>query len=197
MASKITTGGETTQQRILAAAARRFEAASYEAVGLREIAADVGVDVAYVHRSFGSKEKLFWAVLEAQDVPAGLTGDRGSEGLMAALREMLVTRPYAAEDRIDPLLLLIRSLASPVASPLLAERLEREIIGPMSRRLPAPAQFRATAVMALLIGLSISKNLLNLPGMPEPAEPEFETLIARAITVLMGEDRLSDPEAEV
>ncbi|MFD2029187.1 TetR/AcrR family transcriptional regulator [Ancylobacter dichloromethanicus] len=52
-------GEGTTRQTILTAAAKRFASASYDEVSLRDISADVDVDVAYVHRSFGSKENLF------------------------------------------------------------------------------------------------------------------------------------------
>jgi len=47
---------QSTVDRILAAAVKRFATNSYEATGLRDIASDAGVDVAYVHRRFGSKE---------------------------------------------------------------------------------------------------------------------------------------------
>lgn len=42
---------DTTRERILKAAILRFSAHSYDNTGLRDIAADVGVDMAYVHRS--------------------------------------------------------------------------------------------------------------------------------------------------
>jgi AcrR family transcriptional regulator len=44
-----------TRDRILNAAMERFSRTSYEQTGLRDIAADVGVDVAYVHRCFARK----------------------------------------------------------------------------------------------------------------------------------------------
>ena len=52
-----------TRHSILVAATRRFLQDSYECVGLRDIAGDVGVDVALVSRYFGSKEELFREVL--------------------------------------------------------------------------------------------------------------------------------------
>ncbi|WP_018267634.1 TetR/AcrR family transcriptional regulator [Methylosinus sp. LW4] len=58
-------GGEKTRERILQAALARFGSASYEDVKLRDIAAEFGVDVALVHRAFGSKEQLFAAALTA------------------------------------------------------------------------------------------------------------------------------------
>lgn len=45
------------KERILKAAIRRFARHSYEDTGLRDIANDADVDVAYVHRSFGSKDE--------------------------------------------------------------------------------------------------------------------------------------------
>ena len=59
------TAEDTTRERILKAAMLRFSTYSYEETGLRDIATDVGVDTAYVHRSFGSKEKLFREAVDA------------------------------------------------------------------------------------------------------------------------------------
>lgn len=58
-AAEVERSGAATRRRIIDAAAARFARQSFEETGLREIAADAGVDVAYVHRSFGSKERLF------------------------------------------------------------------------------------------------------------------------------------------
>ncbi|WP_339107521.1 TetR family transcriptional regulator [Thioclava sp. GXIMD4216] len=41
-----------------------FSARSFDACNLRDIAADVGIDVAYLHRSYGGKLKLFQAVID-------------------------------------------------------------------------------------------------------------------------------------
>ncbi len=55
----------TTWQHILEAATVRFAHYSYEDTRLRDIAADVDVDVAFVHRSFGSKAQLFSEAVNA------------------------------------------------------------------------------------------------------------------------------------
>ena len=54
-----------TRQAILEAARVRFCADSYDEVGMRDVARDVGVDAALISRYFGSKEDLFVAVLES------------------------------------------------------------------------------------------------------------------------------------
>src|SRR5437868_7385898 len=49
-----------TRAALLAAARIRFARDGYEATNLRDIAADVGVNVALISRYFGSKEGLFF-----------------------------------------------------------------------------------------------------------------------------------------
>src|SRR5438874_11891209 len=52
-----------TRAALLAAARVRFARDGYEATNLRDIAADVGVNVALIPRYFGSKEGLFQTVI--------------------------------------------------------------------------------------------------------------------------------------
>ena len=56
---------EATRAAIHDAAMERFSRESYDDVGMRDIAGDVGVDAALVSRYFGSKEDLFASVLDS------------------------------------------------------------------------------------------------------------------------------------
>ncbi len=70
-----------TRQAILDAARTRFMAHSYEDVGMRDVARDVGVDAALVSRYFGGKEDLFIEVLDSCKNKRNLMdGDRSSCG---------------------------------------------------------------------------------------------------------------------
>jgi AcrR family transcriptional regulator len=53
-----------TRRRLLAAARRRFARDGYSATTVRDIADDVGVNIALINRYFGSKEGLFGACLD-------------------------------------------------------------------------------------------------------------------------------------
>src|SRR5512143_1362524 len=67
-----------TREAILEAATRHFAARGYDRAGVREIAADVGVNAALVNRYFGSKEGLFAEVIErALDMGHLIRGHRG------------------------------------------------------------------------------------------------------------------------
>ena len=140
--------GETTRRRILAAAITRFARASYEEVKLRDIAADVGVDVALVHRSFGSKEQLFAAaVVEA--CPAAL---------LSAERSRLerIVREFRARIAAARRPAYLRSLADEPAGARSDSRLLlRDFIGPLAAKLDGPAaQQRAALFVSCLIGFS-------------------------------------------
>jgi AcrR family transcriptional regulator len=57
-------GPTRTRGAILDAARTAFAARGYDAVSVRSVARDAGVDAALVHRFFGSKEQLFVAAME-------------------------------------------------------------------------------------------------------------------------------------
>lgn len=55
-----------TRDALLRAARARLAAHGYDDVSLREIAADVGVNVALIHRYFGTKDDMFLDVLDTE-----------------------------------------------------------------------------------------------------------------------------------
>jgi AcrR family transcriptional regulator len=92
-------GPSHTRGDILAAAARAFSSAGYEAASLRKIAAGAGVDPALIRRFYGSKEGLFTAVAAAAirpeeavravlDGPPGGAGDRLARYYLQLLGEV-------------------------------------------------------------------------------------------------------------
>jgi AcrR family transcriptional regulator len=174
-------GERTTRQGILAAAAERFASASYDDVSLRDLAAAVGVDVAYVHRSFGSKEQLFREVLEAQHVDAEFLQVETQE-LAASLARGLFKRPYPKGPyEPDPLLIFVHSLTSPTAGRHVGERMLSEFIEPIRQKIDDPKPFRASMIMSLLIGFSILRHLLQLSAVTDLDPTQAEVLIANTI----------------
>ena len=104
---------DTVRERILKAAILRFSTHSYEETGLRDIAADVGVDMAYVHRSFGSKEKLFREAVKAIVRPEVWLVGEASELHVTLAKEVLAEK---GANEIRSFDVLARSFSSPEAS---------------------------------------------------------------------------------
>ena len=74
-----------TRTAILEAARDRFAAESYDDVGMRDIARDVGVDAALISRYFGSKDDLFLAALDScSDGSTLMSGDKSEFGRRVA-----------------------------------------------------------------------------------------------------------------
>ncbi|WP_425475892.1 TetR family transcriptional regulator [Mesorhizobium yinganensis] len=168
--------------------------ASYDDVGLRDIATDVDVDVAYVHRSFGSKEQLFREVLDTQRVDIGLSAI-GEKALAGRLAEILFERAHArTSHEHDPLTILVRSLASPTAGRLVGERLQDEYIEPIQQKIGERTPLRASMTMSLLIGFSILRHHLQLPAVTEIDPAQAEALIASAIDEIMKFGKVENPD---
>lgn len=166
-----------TKERILDAAIRRFARYSYEDTGLRDIAADAQVDVAYVHRSFGSKERLF-----AEAVRATVRADRlllvGKGDQAAHLARQVFLRDNRSQGaEIGPLDIVIRSLSSPAAATVLREFILEDFINPLSKDLDDPAEIRAALIGALLTGLGILRNVLEIKALRETAGGSLEDLL--------------------
>ncbi|MCO8277373.1 TetR family transcriptional regulator [Actinoplanes sp. TRM 88003] len=78
-------GNQDTRTSILEAARAAFAEKGYDKASIRAIAGDAGVDPALVHHYFGTKEKLFLAVMNApinpgELIPQALEGPREQAG---------------------------------------------------------------------------------------------------------------------
>lgn len=180
---------DTTRERILKAAILRFSSHSYEETGLRDIAADVGVDMAYVHRSFGSKEKLYHqavkAVIQSPNIFAG-----EPEDLPTALAKLILTPKGPNE--IRALDIVVHSFSSPEASRVLREILQEDFIGPLMDKRPGLSERKAALITAILCGVSILKDVVGARSLQEGEGGELEQLLSQAIITLSYND--DDPE---
>ncbi|MBC9176819.1 TetR/AcrR family transcriptional regulator [Pseudoroseomonas ludipueritiae] len=178
--------GQDTRRRILEAAMLRFAQHTYEETKLRDIAADVGVDVALVHRSFGSKEKLFTEVVNIAVQPQRLfAGERDELTARLTARIMEPSLDQALRV-IDPLDILVRNLLSPEAIPLLREVLVRDVITPLVPKLDDLAPQRAALLAACLVGISIFRHVLRTEPLQGEVDDHLEMLIANIIDVSIG-----------
>lgn len=168
-----------TERRILAEATRLFAADGYGQVGMRAVAAAAGVNVALVHRYFGSKLGLFDAVLSAgggepPDLAAIPVAD-----LPRRLAEY-ATSPGRAPG--SPVLqALNRSGVVPEVRDLLRERWKRALLVPLSRRLTGPhAQERAALCAMVIMGIGTGRMVLGEDATPTPELTDRLTDVFRA-----------------
>lgn len=166
-----------TRAAILEAARRRFVRESYDNVGLREIAAEVGVDAAMVSRYFGSKEELFHQVLSSTGGPDDLfVGDVADFGRRVA--EMITSDPQH-QAKLEGLLIMLNSASSPKAAHVVRTRAEHEFYGPFAAWLGGEdAHIRARLAGAVMMGSSLGRMLTGDFGLEPPALAQFQKRLA-------------------
>jgi AcrR family transcriptional regulator len=173
---------------MLASARRRFLEESYENVGLRDIARDVGVDVALVGRYFGSKENLFHEVLRGMRCE-WLDPAIGAEALPAFLAAM-VLRKEEEEDRedLDRLLIILRSASSPKASELVRTAFREDVIEPVARLLSGPdADLRVAVAFSILTGTSVMRTFMGVEPLLACDEQALELKLTRLLKEALAE----------
>jgi AcrR family transcriptional regulator len=187
----------TTRDRILDAAIRRFSRQSYEATGLRDIAADVGIDVAYVHRSFGSKERLFAAAVEASIQPERFLAGSPRDLAATLARQVLARDIVQGSDEIGPLDIVIHSLSSPEASRVLREVIVNDFINPLAGKLDSRTASPAAMIAALLVGVGILRSVLGVAPLLEADRVFLERMLTDAIETVMKADTVRQAPAAV
>jgi AcrR family transcriptional regulator len=162
-----------TRRRLLEAAAALFDEHGFDATTVRRIGEQADVDPALICRYFGSKEGLYLAALDHAEHPA-LPGDP-----VEALRTILA---WSEERGPGPIsLALVHPAVSEQIREEAQERVARHVVAPLAaeleRRGVADAELRAEALMALLVGVTLTRARGSLPALAA-ADPErlLETL---------------------
>jgi AcrR family transcriptional regulator len=160
-----------TRKRILEAAQTRFCQHSYEQVGVRDIAAEAGIDAALINRYFGTKEALFAQVAKGV-FNAEHFIEAAPDKLGAALARRLMYGTGKEKTGINPFDLLLRSAASPTASPIIANRLHKDFVLHLAALIGGKrAPVRAALIAAYIIGFLTVRVALRSPAI-RPADAE-------------------------
>ena len=178
---------DTTRERILKAAILRFSTHSYDQTGLRDIAADVRVDMAYVHRCFGSKEKLFREAVKAMIRPEVWLGGEARDLHVTLAQDVLAEK---GANEIRPFDILARSFSSPEASRVFRELIDDGFVKPLASKCPLMSEQRASMVAAFLGGVSILRHVIGTPALQSGGnDRELTALVSQVIEFIMNEDK--------
>ena len=172
-------GPNQTRAAILDAARTAFAERGYEAVSVRSVARDAGVDPALVHRFFGSKETLFIAAMQLPVSPSELVQALLAEGV-EQLGERLVRAFLELFDEpaaFGPVLALLRgAVSNERAATMLREFLAREVLGRLAAAAsPDRPELRASLAGSQIVGLAMARYVV---GVPPLAGTNRETVVA-------------------
>lgn len=181
-----------TRQAILDAARRQFARDSFENVGVRDIAGDVGVDPALIVRYFGGKEELFREVMEIgrdDSFWEGVTAADLPDRLASLIMEKHADSEEAAA-KTEMLLIILRSASSPKASAIVVEAMDNFMLDPIASMLPGQGgQLRACMAMTVLMGSGIVRQVMSVRPICEVHDD-----ILRVKLIALFEAALAEPK---
>ncbi|MFC9471071.1 TetR family transcriptional regulator [Nocardia sp. NPDC056952] len=175
-----------TRAALLDAARIRFAAQGFDGTGLREIAAEVGVDPALVSRYFGSKKGLYAEAMHLE-IPTGVAADphRPVVSIADALLHDVVYQDWSRYGGEHPLLAMLRSAGHDDVRDQLRAQLCDGYLREFADRLGGPgAELRAELIGALLIGLGVLRSVIGTPAVSAAPFDRTRVLTARMVNAL-------------
>jgi AcrR family transcriptional regulator len=171
-------GDSGTREAIAEAARRGFAELGYDRTTIRGVAEEAGIDPALVMHYFGSKQKLFLAVMElpfdpGRELPPLLAGPRSQAGLRLARFAVGVMEDPRAR---TVLIGILRAAASePEAARLTRELIAGQIVAAFSESLTVDQpELRANLVASQVVGLVIARHVIQVEPL---ASLDSEALI--------------------
>lgn len=176
---------DITREKLLTAAHAAFGERGYSNVPLRDIAAAAGVDVALISRYFGSKRGLFAALLDVVfDWPELL--EAGPDAAEVVIAKYAGSDPSPEKANVTRFVLL--NAMDPEVGEMLREALQVKMFAPMLARMGGAAAPNLAMFTSVLLGMSMGRDCLRLPGMGDVPAPEFADQMRHLLDAAMSFD---------
>ena len=175
-----------TRENILKAAQILFARKGYTTVGVREVAAEAGVNATLIRRYFGSKEGLFRSAVEDF-----LQVEPFTDGPRAEFGERAVALLKYGEEIPSALAMMMHATADPEARALCSALMHSHIDQPLADWLGGDnAVARATQINLLWIGYMAARQVLPLPALTGAVVDDTRRWLAVTIQALVDGDGL-------
>ncbi|MCY0095483.1 TetR/AcrR family transcriptional regulator [Hoeflea ulvae] len=178
---------DATRAKLIAAAKEAFWNQGYSNTSLRAIARAASVDVALISRYFSGKLGLFEATLEsAFEWPELL--DKGQDPIEVAIRKF--AHPDTESHAISTAQLILMNANDPQAGELVRKALRQALIDPLQARMGDPqASARLAMLVTVILGASMVRHSLHLPGMADVEPDVYERQLRHLINAAMSFDQ--------
>jgi AcrR family transcriptional regulator len=189
-------GDSGTREAIGEAARAQFAEHGYRGATIRGIAAAAAVDPALVHHYYGSKEALFAAAMRLPLLPSEVmaaalaeSAADGGDGSTGARLVSAALTLWESDGLRDTFLGLLRSaVTSEHAAAMLRDFVADSILGTMVRVTglaervgPAEAGYRAAMVATQMLGLALTRLVLQLPAVADANVDELAATIGPSV----------------
>jgi AcrR family transcriptional regulator len=182
-----------TRQALLQAARSRFIRLGYDRTTLRDVAADVGVNLALIKRYFGSKEGLFKAALASTPRFVGGTGEfpRDRAALAEALSHQLAAGAWA-EFGEHPVLMLLRNSGDEQVDTLRRQALQEfgrqvlEASGMPPTQDDDERLLRAQLLVAMGVGVAVVRSAVGLQPLRDATSDDLIGPLSDVVDALIA-----------
>ncbi len=196
-------GDSGTREAILAAARAQVAERGYDGATIRGIAHLAAVDPALVHHFYGSKERLFAAAMQLPFIPSEVItaalaeiADRPGESVGEHMVRSALALWETAEMRGAFTGLLRSALTSEQAAAMLREFLAEAILRPVASVAagadPERTPFRASLVASQMLGLAITRYVLQLGPVAAARADELAAAVGPALDRYLTGDIASE-----
>lgn len=174
-------GSAGTRERVARAARDLFGERGFDATTIRAIAARAEVDPALVHHYFGSKERLFVAVMELPfdpSVAVAILAGGDPEGVGERIVKFALDTWDRPEARPVILGILRSAAADPGAARMLRELLISRFLAQFAAQVDRPdAELRVALAGSQIVGLAMARFIVGI----EPIASADNATLARAV----------------
>ncbi len=154
---------------------------------LRDIAAEAQVDVAYVHRAFGSKAEIFRQALNAvAPLDEIFAHPADPDSVIERLAERTFLRdPLRVED-VEPLHLIIRSCVCSEARSILDGFIEASLARPLADSFGHEDLGRAMFAVSILSGFATMRLVVGNSTLRSMPRDTLKTMLTKALHEAMS-----------
>lgn len=190
-------GDSGSRMAILDAARVQFAEYGYHGATIRAIAATAGVDPALVHHFYGTKERLFAAVMElpvtpSEAITAALARREPGSSLGTHMVRSALALWESAGARSSLQAMLRSALTSEQAAATLRDFMTEGILRPLASvaggATPDRASFRASLIATQMLGLAVGRYVLRFGAVAEATPDELAAAIGPAIDRYLTSD---------
>lgn len=175
----------SAKTRILRAAVLLFAHRPLSETSLRDIATAAHVDVAYVHRAFGSKAEIFRQALQ---FPAAADGDDPAPApgaLVERLCNLALSPDPQRVEEVEPLHLVLQSCACSEARAIVADFIEATIAKSLAESFGQRDIGRAMFAISLMSGFSIMRLVVGHPALRAMPQADLKDMLAKVLWAAM------------
>jgi len=173
-----------TEAAILEAAKEAFAEAGFERATIRAVAARAGIDPALVMQYFGSKEALFAAATHWSDDQETVLSASRPELPAAALADLFAR--FEGADRESTVALMRNCLTHPTAAAVMRDEVMCHRAAGVAQTLGGDdAELRAQLIAACLMGLGMSRYLIEMPAVAAASREDIERLMTPVLAALV------------